>query len=274
MSSVVSHLRFPWHVVSAKTIIQSSSSTQSSIQLFCLFGMPGYVNSDRGSAFTASELREFLRSRNVATSRKTPYQPEGNTQCERLNSTLWKTVKLMLHTRNLQEEQWDQILHDALHAIRSLLYTAINQTPHERFLCFERRSMHGRSLPAWFLTPGPVFMKRFVATKATLSLTEWTCWVQIHILRLFVVLMGEECLPQRGTQAHVIRLQNRARVVKLFTLRTRVSSRVRVAVMLLLIVVKTSHKLLWIALRQSRFVVHLTNLTTSLQVQTNMPPDL
>jgi len=49
--------------------------------------------------------------------------------------------------------------------------------------------------------------------------------MQIHILRLFVVLMGEECLPQRGTQAHVIRLQNRAQVVKLFTLRTRGSSR-------------------------------------------------
>ena len=49
--------------------------------------------------------------------------------------------------------------------------------------------------------------------------------MQINILRLFVVLMGEECLPQRGTQAHVIRLQNRARVVKLFTLRTRGSSR-------------------------------------------------
>ena len=175
MSSVVSHLRFPWHVVAAKTIIQSSSSTQSSIQLFCLFGMPGYVHSDRGSAFTASELREFLRSRNVATSRKTPYQPEGNTQCERLNSTLWKTVKLMLHTRNLQEEQWDQILHDVLHAIRSLLCTATNQTPHERFLCFERRSMHGRFLPAWFLTPGPVFMKRFVRNKSVplVDRVEW-----------------------------------------------------------------------------------------------------
>ena len=49
--------------------------------------------------------------------------------------------------------------------------------------------------------------------------------MQINILRLFVVLMGEECLPQRGTQAHVIRWKNRAQVVKLFTLRTRGSSR-------------------------------------------------
>ena len=43
-----------------------------------------------------------------------------------------------------------------------------NQTPHERFLCFERRSMLGRSLPAWLLTPGPVIMKRFVRSKSDL----------------------------------------------------------------------------------------------------------
>jgi len=31
----------------------------------------------------------------------------------------------MLRTRNYQEEQWDQILPDALHAIRSFLCTVI-----------------------------------------------------------------------------------------------------------------------------------------------------
>ena len=62
---------FPCHDISAKTVIQGLT------QLFCLFGMPGYVHSDRGSAFMSSELREFLLSRNVATSRTTPYHPEG-----------------------------------------------------------------------------------------------------------------------------------------------------------------------------------------------------
>ena len=66
----------------------------------------------------------------------------------------------MLHSRGLHEEQWDQVLPDALHAIRSLLCTATNQTPHERFFSFERRSMLGSSLPAWLLTPGTVLLKR------------------------------------------------------------------------------------------------------------------
>ena len=60
---------FPCRDISAKTVIQGSP------QLCCLFGMPGYVHSDRGSAFMSSELREFLLSRNVATSRATSVSP-------------------------------------------------------------------------------------------------------------------------------------------------------------------------------------------------------
>jgi len=67
-SSVVSHLHF------CAVMFQH---IQCLTQLFCLFGMPGCVYSDRGSAFMSSELREFLLSRNVAASRRTPYQPEG-----------------------------------------------------------------------------------------------------------------------------------------------------------------------------------------------------
>jgi len=72
----------------------------------------------------------------------------------------------MLRTRHLQEEQWDQILPEALHAVRSLFCTATSQTLHERFLCLERRSILGRSLPACLLTPGPVLMKRFIRNKS------------------------------------------------------------------------------------------------------------
>ena len=150
---------FPCRDVSAKTV------TQCLTQLFCLFGMPGYVHSDRGSACMSSELRKFLLSRNMATSRTTPYHPEGNSQCERRNSTLWKTVKLMLRLETFKKSS-GIILPDTLHARRSLLCAATNQTPHERFLCFERRSMLGRSLPAWLSTPGPVLMKRFVRNKS------------------------------------------------------------------------------------------------------------
>ena len=56
---------------------------------------------------------------------------------------------------------WPDVLPEALHAIRSLLCTATNATPHERMFTFERRSASGSSLPSWLLQPGDVLIKRF-----------------------------------------------------------------------------------------------------------------
>ena len=55
---------------------------------------------------------------------------------------------------------------EALHSVRTLLSTATNTTPHERFLPFPRRSMLGRSLPTWLITPNTVLLKRFVRNKS------------------------------------------------------------------------------------------------------------
>ncbi|KAA5553970.1 transposase family protein, partial [Pseudomonas aeruginosa] len=100
--------------------------------LFMIFGMPSYVHSDRGTAFLSAEVQEFLHVRGIATSRTTAYNPQGNGQVEKLNSTLWRTILLALKTKNLSVENWEQVLPQALHSIRSLLCTTINCTPHER----------------------------------------------------------------------------------------------------------------------------------------------
>ncbi len=99
-------------------------------QLFSVFGMPSYVHSDRGSSFMCKELKDFLHSHGIATSRTTPYNPQGNGQVEKYNGTLWKAIMLQLCDRNLDPTQWEQFLPDALHSIRSLLCTATNATPH------------------------------------------------------------------------------------------------------------------------------------------------
>ena len=49
----------------------------------------------------------------------------------------------------------------ALHSVRSLLSTATNETPHERFFKFDRKTGQGHSLPSWLLEPGPVFLRNF-----------------------------------------------------------------------------------------------------------------
>ena len=105
-------------------------------KLFSFCGFPSYIHSDRGASFVSQELKQYLLSKGIASSHSTPYHPEGNSQVERYNGIIWKTIRLLLKSRNLPEKCWEEVLSQALHSIRSLLCTATNSTPHERFFKF------------------------------------------------------------------------------------------------------------------------------------------
>ena len=131
-------------------------------QFFSLFGMPVYVHSDRGPSFMSNELKQWLREKGIATSRTTPYNPQGNGQTERYNGIIYKTVKLALKTKELPIKHWEIVLPDALHSIRSLINTVTNKTPHERMFNYQRKSATCYSVPSWLSEPGKVLLKRFV----------------------------------------------------------------------------------------------------------------
>ena len=139
--------------------------------------MPAYIHSDRGSAFMNAEFKRYLLNKGIASSRTTSYNPAGNGQVERLNQTLWQTIKLGLKTHKLPLQHWQKLLRDALHSVRSLLCTATNQTPHERIFNFQRRSTSGSSIPSWLATPGPVLIKPHVRSPKFDPLTE-----EVHLI--------------------------------------------------------------------------------------------
>ena len=146
---------FPCRDVSSQTV------RNCLLELFYLFGLPSFIHSDRGAAFMSAEIKEFFQRLGIVSSRTTPYNPRGNSQCERYNGIIWQTVALALESRGLPTSAWPDVLPEALHSIRSLLCTATNATPHERMFTFERRSATGSSLPSWLLQPGDVLLKRF-----------------------------------------------------------------------------------------------------------------
>ena len=146
--------------------ITSATVINCLCQLFAIFGMPAYIHSDRGSSFMSAELKSFLVSKGIASSRSTAYNPRGNGQVERYNGIIWKAVSLALRSRDLPVENWEAVLPDALHSVRSLLSTATNETPHERLFQYQRRSTTGNSVPTWLSRPGEVvLMKRHVRQK-------------------------------------------------------------------------------------------------------------
>ena len=139
-----SRFRFviPCPGVMATTVIQGLCS------VFAILGVPAYIHTDRGAAFMSEDLKSFLHERRVAVSRTTPYNPQGNGLCERYNGIIWKTVQLALANRKMPISKWESVITEGLNAIRTLLCTSTNATPHERFFSFQRRSSIGTSLPS------------------------------------------------------------------------------------------------------------------------------
>ena len=84
-------------------------------QLFSLFGLCSCIHSDRGSAFMSKKFIAFLRSKGIAYSRTSVYNPRGNGQCEKYNDVIWSGVKLALKLRIWPLSKWDLVLIDAFH---------------------------------------------------------------------------------------------------------------------------------------------------------------
>ena len=141
-----------------------------------LFGFPACVYSDRVSSFMSSDLKAYFAERGIASSRSTPDHLTNNSQCERTHQTAWKTIKLLLHHRGWPEERWQEVLHIALHVMRSLLCTATNETPHKRMFRFQRRTtlaplcQHGFSVKSRFC------FDAMWGSKAIHCVTRSCCW--------------------------------------------------------------------------------------------------
>ena len=138
--------------------MSSSTVTRCFSHLFSIFGMPDMVHNDQGTDFLSEETQSYLLSKNIATSKTSRYNPQGNGQVEKLNGTLWKAVQVTLHSRNMNPSEWETVLPDALHSIRSLLCTATNTTPHDRMFNFSRKSSSGKTIPSW-VKPGPIYVR-------------------------------------------------------------------------------------------------------------------
>ena len=125
--------RFPFVIpcpdLMATTVIQGLCSQ------FAILGEPAYIHTDRGAAFMSEDLKSFLHERGVAVSQTSPYNPQGNGLCERYNGIIWKIVQLALANQKMPIQKWESVIPDALNAIRTLLCTSTNATPHKRFLC-------------------------------------------------------------------------------------------------------------------------------------------
>ena len=102
---------FPCSDIGASTVIKHLS------YLFSIFGNPSSIHSDRGPQFESLELNNFLLNNGIVKTRTTPYNPQGNGQCERANGIILKTINLTLREQGKDKHEWESVLNIALNSI-------------------------------------------------------------------------------------------------------------------------------------------------------------
>ena len=75
------------------------------------YGVPLRIPSDQGRVFSAAVVQHLCESYGIRQSRTTPYNPQGNGQCERFNRSL---IAFLSALTPQQKRHWDKHLNNVL----------------------------------------------------------------------------------------------------------------------------------------------------------------
>jgi len=97
-------------------------------EIFCTFGPPAEILSDRGSHFANKTIQNLCKIVKVIHKFSTPCHLQTNELVESFNSILVQTLrKLTLQ----QPTKWDQWIATALYVYRTRVHSTLNITPYE-----------------------------------------------------------------------------------------------------------------------------------------------
>jgi hypothetical protein len=92
-----------------------------------VFGPPKNLHSDQGTNFESDLIQNLCAAFRIGKSRTTPFHPQGNGACERLNATIKKGLNKVLSGKS--PEFWDNALRHVLFTYNSCVHTVTRQTP-------------------------------------------------------------------------------------------------------------------------------------------------
>ena len=92
--------RFPF-AIPCKSI-ETQNFINSLCPVFAVFGLSSYIHSNRESCFMSNELKSWLQSKSITTSKTTPDNRMGNGQCEKYNGVIWKAITLACGWQGLE----------------------------------------------------------------------------------------------------------------------------------------------------------------------------
>ena len=123
---------------------------------FSIFGDPVYIHPYHQTTRTSKKIPI-----GTVSGRKSDYHIQGNGQRERYNGIIWKTVQLPRENQKLPMRHWEDVMREAVYAIRTLLCTKTNATPQERSLKFPKRSLARISISSSFSQPVTILLRNY-----------------------------------------------------------------------------------------------------------------
>src|SRR4030095_2740083 len=107
-------------------------------EIFCTFGPPNEILTDRGTHFRNEIIQEFCKLVNVKHKFSTSYHPKTNGAVENLNGTL---INILRKLTIQYPKHWDTWIPTALYAYRTKVHNALKTTPYELLFGVRPRNM-------------------------------------------------------------------------------------------------------------------------------------
>ena len=133
---VVDHFTRYCQFYATKTMSSQAAAAKIFNEFILQWGFPSRIHHDQGGAFNSKLFNELHRLAGIKASNTTPYHPQGDGQCERLNRTLVN----MLRTLSAREkEDWKSHLPKLAYAVNSTRNKTTGYSPH--YLMFGREAV-------------------------------------------------------------------------------------------------------------------------------------